>query len=88
MPTVCAAAMSAMGQKQTLHWPKLMSALPPIADIPERQLDVRFVPKADIRTNGFLAGLTLPDPFCPSRAIHCETVGQLCVPSSAVHSAK
>jgi hypothetical protein len=24
-----------------------MSALPPKADIPERQLDVRFVPKAD-----------------------------------------
>jgi hypothetical protein len=26
-----------------------MSALPPKADIAERQLDVRFVPKADIR---------------------------------------
>jgi hypothetical protein len=27
-----------------------MSALPPKADIPERDPDVRFVPKADIRT--------------------------------------
>jgi hypothetical protein len=26
-----------------------MSAIPPKADIAERQLDVRFVPKADIR---------------------------------------
>jgi hypothetical protein len=29
-----------------------MSALPPIADIPGRNLNVRFVPKADITTAG------------------------------------
>jgi hypothetical protein len=37
-----------MGQKQTLDWRPLMSALPPIADIAERDHHVRFVPKADI----------------------------------------
>jgi hypothetical protein len=36
-------ATSALGQKRTLH-----SALPPIADIAEHSLDVRFVPIADI----------------------------------------
>jgi hypothetical protein len=40
--------MSALGQKQTLRLVRLMSALPPKADIAERQLDVRFVPKADM----------------------------------------
>jgi hypothetical protein len=40
--------MSALGQKQTFGPFIAMSALPPIADIPERRLDVRFVPKADI----------------------------------------
>jgi hypothetical protein len=42
------ATMSALGQKQTLDWRPLMSALPPKADIAERDWDVRFVPKADI----------------------------------------
>jgi hypothetical protein len=37
-----------MGQKRTF-WPFIaMSALPPKADIGERNRDVRFVPKADI----------------------------------------
>jgi hypothetical protein len=39
--------MSALGQKQTLDWRLPMSALPPKADIAARQLNVRFVPKAD-----------------------------------------
>jgi hypothetical protein len=34
--------MSALGQKQTLDWRPLMSALPPKADIDQMQLDVRF----------------------------------------------
>jgi hypothetical protein len=38
--------MSALGQKQTLDWRPLMSA--PKADIDQMQLDVRFVPKANI----------------------------------------
>ena len=37
--------MSALGQKQTLHQVRVMSALPPKADIAECYRDVRFVPK-------------------------------------------
>jgi hypothetical protein len=40
--------MSALGQKRTLRNVQPMSALPPKADIPGRQSDVRFVPEADI----------------------------------------
>jgi hypothetical protein len=40
--------MSALGQKQTLSDFSAMSALPPKADIGRRQLDVRFVPQADM----------------------------------------
>jgi hypothetical protein len=40
--------MSALGQKQTFRPFIAMSALPPKADIEERDQDVRFVPKADI----------------------------------------
>jgi hypothetical protein len=39
--------MSALGHKQTFGIFRLMSALPPKADINERDRDVRFVPKAD-----------------------------------------
>ena len=41
--------MSALGQKQTFCDAGAMSALPPIADIPCGECDVRFVPIADIR---------------------------------------
>src|SRR5262249_33162542 len=41
--------MSALGQKQTLAKARLMSALPPKADMVQRRPDVRYVPKADIR---------------------------------------
>jgi hypothetical protein len=46
--------MSALGQKQTSEGPS-MSALPLKADIAGRQLDVRFVPEADISdpVNGY-----------------------------------
>jgi hypothetical protein len=40
--------MSALGQKQTSVRVRVMSALPPKADIRQRSCDVRFVPKADI----------------------------------------
>jgi hypothetical protein len=40
--------MTALGQKQTSRSEIAMSALPQKADIAGRQLDVRFVPKADI----------------------------------------
>ena len=39
--------MSALGQKRTLRHVCVMSALPPKADIVERDRHVRFVPKAD-----------------------------------------
>jgi hypothetical protein len=39
--------MSALGQKQTWRIETAMSALPPKADIGERDHHVRFVPKAD-----------------------------------------
>jgi hypothetical protein len=40
--------MSALGQKRTSHLVGVMSALPPKADINRRQLDIRFMPKADV----------------------------------------
>ena len=40
--------MSALGQKQTSHWVRAMSALPPKADIGTQPRNVCFVPKADI----------------------------------------
>jgi hypothetical protein len=40
--------MSALGQKRTLGRLYTMSALPPKADIAERDWDVRFVPKAEV----------------------------------------
>ena len=48
--------MSAMGQKQTSEKVQLMSALPPIADIPENDWDVRLVPKADLARADFNLG--------------------------------
>jgi hypothetical protein len=43
-----AAPMSALGQKQTFKRRRVMSALPPKADIAKRDRHVCFVPKADI----------------------------------------
>ena len=40
--------MSALGQKQTCAAQKVMSALPPKADMCSATSDVRLVPKADI----------------------------------------
>jgi len=40
--------MSALGQKQTFGGVNVMSALAAKADIHRQNLDVRFVPKADI----------------------------------------
>ena len=39
--------MSALGHKRTLKYVRLMSALPPKADVDRHRCDVRFVPKAD-----------------------------------------
>src|SRR6516164_3879295 len=45
---LAAARMSALGHKRTLRCVRVKSALPPKADIDERECSVRFVPKADI----------------------------------------
>jgi hypothetical protein len=45
--------MSALGQKRTFAPQKVMSALPPKADICSAPADVRFGPKADITELGF-----------------------------------
>ena len=42
--------MSALGQKQTSHQVRVMSALPAKADIAGRDWDVRFGPIGDIRS--------------------------------------
>ena len=41
--------MSDLGHKRTFRSFRPMSALPPKADLRQRNCDVRFVPKADIR---------------------------------------
>ena len=43
--------MSALGQKQTSAHVRVMSALPPKADIDQHAGDVRFVPKADMEVH-------------------------------------
>jgi hypothetical protein len=55
--------MSQMGQKQTFSQLCAMSALPPKADIAERDWDVRFVPKADIGAP--IAGHLVPGAISP-----------------------
>jgi hypothetical protein len=47
--------MSALGQKQTSAHVRVMSALPPKADMDHYCRDVRFVPKADIGRTGAMA---------------------------------
>jgi hypothetical protein len=46
-----------LGQKQTLDWRPLMSALPPKADMVQHNRDVRFVPKADSCTAAIIGRL-------------------------------
>src|SRR5262245_9138889 len=47
-----ATPVSALGQKRTFAPQKVMSALPPKADMCDANRDVRFGPKADIRPYG------------------------------------
>jgi hypothetical protein len=51
------ATMSALGQKQTLDWRPLMSALPPKADIVRHGGNVRFVPIADIAPHSITSSI-------------------------------
>src|SRR6516165_75650 len=68
--------MSALGQKRTLGDFRLMSALPPKADMDHQGCDVRFVPKADINRSfnhlvckSMRHNLCQPGRGCPRR---CE----------------
>jgi hypothetical protein len=70
--------MSALGQKRTFQQVPVMSALPPKADITERDRDVGFVPKADSCTAAKrpLAGLSF-GAFLPHKfAAVLEAPGQ------------
>jgi hypothetical protein len=51
--------MSALGQKRTLTLVRLMSALPPRADIEAALGNVRFVPIADIGSARWLKWLSM-----------------------------
>ena len=57
--------MSALGQKQTCAAQKVMSALPPKADMCGATRDVRFVPIADI-------GSAIRSPRRHARAVNEE----------------
>jgi len=63
--------MSALGQKQTLRRILVMSALPPKADIAERDWHVRFVPKAAVSKCGNAAIIRFPSSPPNRRARIC-----------------
>jgi hypothetical protein len=54
--------MSALGQKRTFEPSVAMSAVPPKADIAERDEHVRFVPKPDSCTAAKTASLFVVGP--------------------------
>ena len=61
--------MSALVQKQTLEKVRVMSALPPKADMVQHDCDVRFVPKADSCTSRLTAAHALfAAGCCPTPA--------------------
>jgi hypothetical protein len=53
--------MSALGQKQTSRWLRVMSALPPKADITGRRLDVRRSARYSASGVGLAAGGSIPN---------------------------
>jgi len=70
--------MSALGQKRTFAEVCVMSALPPKADIAERDCHVRFVPEAGHRTCGRFSPTEmlnlLKNVACPSHATTPNTI--------------
>src|SRR5512135_1277925 len=94
--------MSALGHKQTCAVQKVMSALPPKADIGAAQINVRFGPRADIalldhfvrpgkycRRNcetQCLRGLKIDDKFVLVWCLHWH-VGRLLSPEDAIYIA-
>ena len=68
--------MSALGQKQTSHQVRVMSALPPKADIVQHGANVRFVPKADIRElqhRSFYSTVSARSGYAPPRSLDRDT---------------
>ena len=59
--------MSALGQKQTCAAQKVMSALPPKADMCSATRNVRFVPKADIAARPRQWRIPLDTEICNQR---------------------
>jgi hypothetical protein len=64
--------MSILGQKQTSAHVRVMSALPPKADIEAQWRDVRFVPKADIDPKSLIDEDYVPAPSLGNRAKELE----------------
>jgi hypothetical protein len=63
--------MSALGQKRTSELVQSMSALPPIADVVERDRHVRFVPKAD----SCIAAIPFDQLICTGKSQQSESDG-------------
>jgi len=61
--------MSALGQKWTSRRVRVMSALPPKADIGTQPRDVRLVPKADVEL-AFVLCYPCPAPTATDRLTH------------------
>ena len=76
--------MSALGQKQTCAAQKVMSALPPKADMCGAKRDVRFVPIADIglgarrQRDAITLGFGARPSTSSQRATHARRLGRLC----------
>ena len=85
------ARMSALGQKQTCAAQKVMSALPPKADMCSALADVGFVPKADIATHSITSsarastdgGIVRPSAFAVLRLITSWYLVAACTGRSA-----
>src|SRR5262249_38135816 len=72
--------MSALGQKRTSGKVRLMSALPPIADIGTQPRNVRFVPKADIQSSSLFSSLLSRFKFSPVERFFYKFDGIDCCP--------
>ena len=70
--------MSALGKKQTYATHKVMSALPPKADMCGATSDVRFVPEADIPGCYLPGEITL---LATSYSSSARTIGSLLCPA-------
>jgi hypothetical protein len=68
---------SALGHKRTLRSALSVSALPPKADIPQRRLDVGFVPEADSCTAARSRYSITSSAPASSAAARCRAAGRI-----------